>query len=120
MHNPHPILDRVEQSFNAVAALLLESDTEALVAACSDLQQLSVALAQWISLHGLGAQDQQFKLRVSHLAQGMQTLRDNLARRAAFVDQSLTILFPARPGPTYSASGAAPTRGLQRPRGFMG
>jgi len=115
MHKSDPILDHVEQQFNVVASLLVNGDAEALVIACSDLQHASVALAQRVAALGAEAASSPFKARIVSLALSMQSLRDNLARRAAFVDQSVAILFPIKPGPTYSAKGAA---SIRRPRSF--
>jgi hypothetical protein len=120
MHKPDPILDRVEREFNAVASLLVAGDADALVTACSALQHASVALAQRVVAKDAELQSSQFKARILNLAASMQSLRDNLARRTAFVDQSVAILFPVKPGPTYSAQGATSIRGLPRPRSFSG
>ena len=118
MHDPHQILDLIEQQFNTVASRVVDGDAEALAAACTTLQTLSVELAQLLNRARLSDDRERLLLRVRGVAQGLQVVRDNVSRRTAFIDQSVAILFPHRPDPTYSATGAGFSRGVQRPRGF--
>ena len=105
-HAPVSALDRVEQRFNAVAAMLAAGDTDHVVQASAALQSVIVELA------GLAAPGQGLPLkskadidRMKALARGISLLRQNVLRRAAHVDQALAIVVPTSAASTYAGGG---------------
>ncbi len=95
-------LDLVEQQFHQVAAFLASGDAPQLETATAALQSLSVQLAKLLQTPTTPAAQKVLRQRVKALAQGLQMLRDNTYRRAAFTEQALAIVVPAPPKSTYS------------------
>lgn len=108
MQDPVKIqFDLVEQQFNQVAAFLAAGDAVQLQAASEALQTLSVQLAKILQTQASPAAQKVIRKRVMSMSQSLQTLRDNLARRSAYTQQSLAVLIPdAAPKSTYSARGS--------------
>jgi hypothetical protein len=108
-HSTLTPLDLVEQQFNQVAAFLASGDAPQLQAASQALQSLSGELARQLQapmtqrvspLH-----QKALRQRVVALAAGLQMLRDNLSRQAAFTQQALQVVLPtAAPQSTYSGA----------------
>ena len=98
-------LDLVEQTFNEVAVVLASGDAEALAQASEALHALAVEMAQILTpVQLMRAADPAQLLRVRALADGMVVLRDNIGRRAAYVNQALGIVVPTAPKSTYSSA----------------
>ena len=100
-------LDLVEQQFNQVAAVLARTASGPLEESSARLQALAVELVELIGpaerLRSAPAADIE---RIKALAAGMQLLRDNLSRRAAYVNQALQIVVPTPAKSTYSSAGS--------------
>jgi uncharacterized protein YukE len=107
MHYPTPSqLDLVEQQFNQVAVFLAAGDAPQLETASQALQALSVALARLLQTGPASpaspAQQKVVRQRVQAMAAGLQMLRDNLSRQAAFTQQALQVVVPTPAKSTYS------------------
>ena len=104
----HPLenhLDLVEQKFNEVAVVLASGDAQALAQASAALQALAVEMAELLTpLPRLRAAPTSQLLRIRALSDGMGVLRDNLARRAAYVNQALKVVVPTPVKSTYGNS----------------
>jgi hypothetical protein len=100
-------LDLVEQKFNEVSVVLANGDADGLAEASAALQALAIEMAELLTpLPRLRAAPAAQLLRIRALSDGMVVLRDNLARRAAYVNQALKVVVPTQPKSTYgSASG---------------
>ena len=98
-------LDLVEQQFNQVAAFLVSGDALQLQTASHALQSLGLELAKLMqtSSQQSPAAKAALRRRVQSLAAGLQILRDNLSRRAAYTDQALAVVVPVAEKSTYSA-----------------
>lgn len=100
-------LDLVEQQFNEVASILASDDVSHMAQASAALQALAVELVQLIGpaerLRTAPATDIE---RIKALSTGMSLLRDNLSRRAAYVNQALKIVVPTPAKSTYSNAGS--------------
>lgn len=97
-------LDLVEQQFNQVAAFLASGDAPQLETASEALQALSVQLAKLIQTQASPAAQKAVQQRVKFMAQGLQVLRENLSRRAAYAGQALAVVVPTMASKTtYSA-----------------
>jgi len=98
-------LDLVEQQFNEVASILASDNTEQMAAASAALQALAVELVQLIGpterLRTAPAAEIE---RIKALSSGLSLLRDNLSRRAAYVNQALKIVVPTPAKSTYSSA----------------
>jgi hypothetical protein len=108
MHNPatHP-LDLVEQQFNQVAAFLASADAPQLQTAAAQLQALCVELPRVLQRQSPALLKQPaLRQRVLALGRGLQILRDNLARQAAFNQQALQVVMVVPAKSTYSGSGS--------------
>ena len=104
-HSLENHLDLVEQKFNEVAVVLASGDTQALAQASTALQALAVEMAELFTpLPRLRAAPAAQLLRIRALADGMVVLRDNLARRAAYVNQALKVVVPTPAKSTYGHS----------------
>lgn len=98
-------LDLVEQKFNEVAVVLASGDARALAQASAALQALAVEMAELLTpLLRLHAAPTAQLLRIRALSDGMGVLRDNLARRAAYVNQALKVVVPTPVKSTYGHS----------------
>ena len=98
-------LDLVEQQFNQVAVFLVNGDALQLQTASQALQSLGLELAKLLqtSSQYSPAAKVALRRRVQSLAAGLQILRDNLSRRAAYTDQALAVVVPVAEKSTYSA-----------------
>lgn len=97
-------LDRVEQQFHAVAAHVAAGDTSTLAAASQALQTLCVEMLELIGPpERLRHAPPAHVARIRALAHGLQQVRENLARRSAYVNQALGIVMPAPTPSTYGA-----------------
>lgn len=97
-------LDLVEQQFNQVAAFLADGNAEQLQTASDSLQSLSVELAKLMQTSPTSpALQTALRQRVRTMAAGMQMLRENLSRRAAYTEQALAVVIPSTKKSTYSA-----------------
>ena len=96
-------LDLVEQQFNQVAALLASGDAPHLETASQALQALSVELARLLQAppNASLASKKALRQRVVALASGLQMLRDNLSRQAAYTQQALQVVVPTPAKSTY-------------------
>lgn len=112
-------LDLVEQQFNEVSALLASGDAVDLERASAGLQALSVELIQ--SLGGSGrvpTVSRALAQRLRNLGQGMASLRVNLARRQAQVQQAMRILVPAAAPTTYGHAAGPYGQAMQNSGAF--
>ena len=97
-------LDLVEQQFDQVAAFLADGNAEQLQTASDSLQSLSVELAKLMQTSQTSpALQTALRQRVRTMAAGMQMLRENLSRRAAYTEQALAVVIPSTKKSTYSA-----------------
>jgi hypothetical protein len=96
-------LDLVEQQFNQVAALLASGDALTLEVASNALQALSVELARLLQppTDASPVSKKALRQRVVALAGGLQMLRDNLSRQAAYNQQALQVVVPTPVKSTY-------------------
>jgi len=92
--------DRVEQQFQEVATLLASGDALQLQTASAALQALSTELARMVQ--AAPRSNKISRQRVKGMAQGLQMLRDNLSRQAAFTQQSLQVVLPRAVQSTYT------------------
>lgn len=101
-------LDRLESEFKALAACLIDSQPEGLVAASATLQRLSVELARMAGAAGQMRLKSSPQLpRIKALAAGIANVRENLLRQMAYVGRALEIVVPAtRDKSTYAGGGA--------------
>ena len=119
MHRATQFLDLVEQQFHEVASLLAQEDPTQFAQASAALHTLTLELVRLMAVARRHPDaNRLMRQRLKLLAIGMQTLRDNLSRRAAFVDRSVAVLFPAKADATYSAGGARRGNIYQQPRSF--
>ena len=103
-------LDRIEQQFNELSALLLDSNPRGIEAASVALQQLAVELLQMVEEFGhISLQSSARSARIKTLASVFPLLRGNVLRRAAIVDRALETIIPNTPQSTYA--GQAKTYG---------
>ncbi len=102
----HPTLtpfDLVEQQFNQVAAFLASGDAPNVQLASTQLQTLSLELMRLLQLpHPNPHSKKALRQRVTAMATGLQILRDNLSRQAAYTQQALQVVVPTAPKSTYS------------------
>jgi hypothetical protein len=104
-HSLENHLDLVEQKFNEVAVVLASGDAQGLAQASAALQALAVEMAELLTpLPRLRAAPAAQLLRIRALSDGMVVLRDNLARRAAYVNQALKVVVPTPAKSTYGHS----------------
>ena len=96
-------LDLVEQQFNQVAAFLASGQAPQLETASQALQALTTELARLLPVTATASPASQKALhqRVRALASGLQMLRDNLSRQAAFNQQALQVVVPTPAKSTY-------------------
>jgi hypothetical protein len=98
-------LDLVEQKFNEVSVVLANGDADGLAQASAALQTLAVEMAELLTpLPRLRAAPAAQLLRIRALSDGMVVLRENLARRAAYVTQALQVVVPTPVKSTYGNS----------------
>jgi flagellar hook-associated protein FlgK len=110
-------LDQVEQQLNEAADLLVSNDAQGLANAGSAIQALSVELMQTLRSHtDAQATSPTVLNRIQHLASGLNALRENLSRRAAYVDQALRVVLPSPPDLTYTGA-AKPFGAVSAPAG---
>ena len=114
-------LDLVEQKFNQVAAFLASGEAPEVETATQALHALSVDLARLLQSQATAsaASQKALRQRVLAIASGLQILRDNLSRQAAFNQQALQVLVPTQPKSTYGGGSSvygtvAPQGGVQR------
>lgn len=98
-------LDRIEEQFNALSALLLNGDPQGIEAASESLQQLAVEFLQMVEEVGrVGLQSNARAARIKTLASVFPLLRGNVLRRSAFVDRALETIIPSAPQSTYAGN----------------
>jgi len=86
---------------------LATGDAPALQSATQQLQTLSLELGRLLEARQLtDSQKAWARYRARTLSEGMQRVRENLARRSAFNAQALAVLLPDAVKPTYSAGSA--------------
>ncbi len=114
-------LDLVEQQFNQVAAFLASGQAPQLETASQALHALSVELARLLQSQekASAASRKVLRQRIVALASGLQMLRDNLSRQAAFNQQALQVVVPTPTKSTYGGGSSvygtvAPQGGVQR------
>jgi hypothetical protein len=114
-------LDLVEQQFNQVAAFLASGQAPQLETASQALHALSVELARLLQSQekASAASRKVLRQRIVALASGLQMLRDNLSRQAAFNQQALQVVVPTPAKSTYGGGSSvygtvAPQGGVQR------
>jgi hypothetical protein len=108
MKNMIKQLDLVEQQFNQVAALLASGDAPTLETASNALQTLSLDLVRLLQVpaNASPASKKALRQRVVALAGGLQMLRDNLSRQAAYNQQALHVVVPTPAKSTYGGGGS--------------
>lgn len=100
-------LDLVEQQFNQVAAFLASGDAPHVQIASAQLQTLSLELVRLLQQPQANPQAKKaLRQRVTAMVTGLQVLRDNLSRQAAYTQQALQVVVPTAPGSTYSGGSA--------------
>ena len=108
-------LAEVEFHFKAVSAALVSGDPAALEAASGSLRQIAIDFSA--VLQGLAPSDlknQDLKLRLKKIAEGMATQRSSLIRRTALVEMALNAIVPASRSATYAqATGPYGSAGKQ-------
>jgi hypothetical protein len=104
MHTPtSKQLDLVEQQFSQVAAFLACGDALGLQTASSALQNLSVDLSRLLHAPNTSrAVQTATRQRLKEMAAGLQIVRDNLSRQAAYNQQALAVVVPTPAKSTYS------------------
>ena len=114
-------LDLVEQQFNQVAAFLASGQAPQLETASQALHALSVELARLLQSQEKAsvASRKVLRQRIVALASGLQMLRDNLSRQAAFNQLALQVVVPTPAKSTYGGGSSvygtvAPQGGVQR------
>jgi hypothetical protein len=110
-------LDLVEQQFNKVASLLASGQAPQLETASQALHALSVELARLLQSQekASAAGRKILRQRIVAMASGLQMLRDNLSRQAAFNQQALQVVVPTPVKSTYG--GGSPVYGTVAPQG---
>jgi len=119
MQSPQELLIEVEHQFDEVAAHLAEGDAISLAEASAILQTLSVELLQVVRLDP--AQFRRVKdlrPRVKVLVARFGVVRQQLLRRAAFVEQSVNVVLCRSAEPTYNVGGAGFGGGVLQSRAF--
>jgi hypothetical protein len=107
MQNSLKTLDLVEQKFNEVASFLVSGDAVSMEVATLALRDLALELSRLLPIAARTARTGKvYRLRLKKLAGGVQILRENLSRRAAFVDQAVRVLVPTSAPATYSSGGS--------------
>jgi hypothetical protein len=102
----HP-LDLVQLQFNRVAAFLATAEAPQLEEAAAQLQALCVELPRALQRQSPALLKQPaLRERVLALGRGLQILRDNLARQAAFNQQALQVVMAVPAKSTYSGGGS--------------
>lgn len=110
-------LDKLESACNTATLALSEGDSAAVQTASATLQQLAVDVLQLLSSAGRSTQNPESAImRIRALSNALPALRENLLRRAAYVDQALALVIPSTQKTTYAKSGgmyggAAPQSG---------
>ncbi len=95
-------LDLLELQFKEVASALVDGNPDAVQSAGARLQQLAVGLVQMADEVGRNRLAAPLRTqRIKALAKGLPALRENLLRRAAYVDRALEIVVPTAPQSTY-------------------
>jgi ElaB/YqjD/DUF883 family membrane-anchored ribosome-binding protein len=114
-------LDLVEQQFNQVAAFLASGQAPQVETASQALHALSVDLGRLLQSQATAsvASQKALRQRVVAIASGLQVLRDNLSRQAAFNQQALQVVVPTQPKSTYGGGSSvygtvAPQGGVQK------
>lgn len=98
-------LDRIEQQFNELSALLLDGDPQGVEVASEALQQLAVEFLQMVEEAGRGSLKSNARAaRIKTLASVFPLLRGNVLRRSAFVDRALETIIPNAPESAYAGS----------------
>ena len=101
------LLGRIESKFSAVSLALVAGDPIAVQDSSTSLQELTVQFVQVLDELGrYGGVNAQLTARVKALAKALPALRENLLRRAAYVDQALALVIPSTQKTTYSNSHA--------------
>jgi hypothetical protein len=96
-------LARVEQQIGVVASALLSDDPAVLEAGTKNLQQVVTDMFRCHEqLLKSGKSPKHLTLRVKELSAALASVRDNLMRKSAFVDQTLQIVLPERQQSTYA------------------
>jgi hypothetical protein len=97
------LLARVEQQISVVRAALLSDDPALLESATQNLQQVvTEAFRTYEQLSKSGKSPKHLALRMKELSAALSTVRENLMRKSAFVDQALQIVLPENPQSTYA------------------
>lgn len=103
-------LDRIEEQFNQLSAMLLDGDPVGVEAASEVLQSLAVEFLQMVQEVGRsGLLSDTRAARIQTLASVFPLLRGNVLRRSAFVDRALETIIPNAPQSAYA--GPAKTYG---------
>ncbi|QDL56105.1 hypothetical protein [Rhodoferax aquaticus] len=96
-------LDQLELQFSQASEALLSGSSDDIQLASVSLQKGAVELLQLVDELGRNRLDKlRHAERLHLLAAGISVLRENLLRRAAFVEQGLQILMPSAKRTTYS------------------
>ena len=95
-------LDLLELQFTEVASALVDGNPDAVQSAGARLQQLAVGLVQMADEVGRNRLTAPLRAqRIKALAKRLPALRENLLRRAAYVDRALEVVVPTPPRSTY-------------------
>ena len=97
-------LDRIEEQFNELSALLLDGDPQGIEVASAALQQLAVEFLQMVEEAGPTSFASKRVERIKTLASVFPLLRSNVLRRSAFVDRALETIIPSAPQSTYAGN----------------
>ena len=115
MQNSLHTLDLVERQFDEVALLLIAGDAVSLEVASVTLKDLALELSRLVPKNARAkGPGKALCLRLRTLAFRGQVLRENLARRAAFVEHAVRVLVPTAPKSTYSGGSTVYGRAIQQ------
>jgi hypothetical protein len=111
-------LGLLEDQFSAVSSALVGADPSEVRSSSAKLQQLAVELLQILGGCGRDSlHEPQLAHRLHALAQSMPLVRENLARRSAYVERALALLVPQALAQATYADNSGPYGGGARTSG---
>ena len=111
-------LDYLEGQLRELAVHLLENNAEHVQHSCTEVHALANGLAQTISRIPR-TQAGRYRARLQSLAHELAVLREQLARRQAYVEQSVRLLIPAVAQETTYGAAKGLYAGANRPSGSL-
>jgi len=111
-------LDYLEGQLSELAMHLLENNAEHVQHSCTEVHALANSLTQTISRIPR-TQVGCYRARLQRLAHELAVLREQLARRQAYVEQSVRLLIPGAAQETTYGAGKGLYAGGSRPSGSL-